>query len=76
MNPKDLEASRVAMAAIAPIFDSMETVMNSCGPVDMLQAYVIALNVIQEINMDKPTLEKFVAVLMADRTHHALTGAP
>jgi hypothetical protein len=61
------------MTAIAPIFDSLEQVINSHGPVDLAEAYFIALRAVAEVDMDKPTLEKFVAVLMADRTHQAVT---
>lgn len=62
-----------AMEAIAPVLDSMEAEINKRGPVDMLTAYQIALGAVQTINMDKDLLEKFVAVLMADRTYHAPT---
>jgi hypothetical protein len=61
------------MAAIVPIFDSLELAINSQGPVDLVEAYFVALGAIREIGMSKPTLERFVAVLMADRTHHVIT---
>jgi hypothetical protein len=68
------DASMAAMEAIAPIFDSLESAINSQGPVDMVEAYFIALKALREVGMDKATLERFVAVLMADRTHHAISS--
>jgi hypothetical protein len=65
-----------AMAAIAPVFDSLEREVNRYGPVDMVTAYLIALAAVREVDMDKATLERFVAVLMADRTHHAVEMTP
>jgi hypothetical protein len=61
-----------AMEAIAPILDGLETAINSEGPVDLLTAYAIALGALREVDMAKPRLEQFVAVLLADRTHHAI----
>ena len=71
-----LERQRAAMAHIAPIFDALEEAVNRCGPIDMVQAYIVALDAVREVDMDKTTLEQFVAVLMADRTHHAPTVIP
>jgi hypothetical protein len=73
VSPDEWAASRDAMAAIAPIFDQLERVINGHGPVDMMTAYCVALGAIQEVDMDKASLERFVAVLMADRTHHAIS---
>jgi hypothetical protein len=75
MNP-DPEWAAVnaeAMAAIAPVLDSLEAEVNSRGPIDLITAYIVALGAIRVVDMDKGMLEKFVAVLIADRTHHAIT---
>jgi hypothetical protein len=64
---------QAAMTAIAPIFDELEAAINASGPIDMVTAYLIALGAVRAINMDKTTLEQFVAVLMADRTYTAVT---
>jgi hypothetical protein len=76
MSPEEFDASKAAMVAIAPIFDLLETAINRHGPVNMMQAYCIALAAVQEVDMDKATLERFVAVLMADRTHQAIEMTP
>jgi hypothetical protein len=73
MDDEWVKANAESMARIAPILDSLEAEINSQGPVDLLQAYVIAYGAIKEVDMDKEHLERFVAVLMADRTHHAIT---
>jgi hypothetical protein len=74
MNPDWDEVQRgiAAMQAIAPVLDSLEEEVNKAGPVDLMQAYFIALGALREVGMEKATLEKFVAVLIADRTHHAV----
>jgi hypothetical protein len=69
-----LGQQREAMAAIAPIFDELEAKINSHGPVDMVQAYIIMMGALRELDMDKTSLEQFVAVLMADRTYTAPTA--
>jgi hypothetical protein len=71
-----LEAQKKAMEEIAPILDSLEESVNQCGPVDMLQAYLVALRALREVDMDKAILEKFVCVMVADRVHHVATGVP
>ena len=73
MTPDEFEESKAAMEAVAPIFDQLEQAINSCGPIDMLGAYFVALGAVREVDMDKATLERFVAVLMADRTPHAVS---
>ena len=67
-----MEDQMKAMQQIAPVLDSLEEAINREGSVNLMQAYMIALGAIREVNMDKPRLEQFVAVLMADRTHHAV----
>lgn len=62
------------MKAIAPVLDSLEAEVNANGPIDLMTAYIVALDALQVIDMDKGMLERFVAVLIADRTHHAITA--
>ena len=73
MSPEWAEEQAAAMARIAPVLDLLEAEVNKQGPVDLMTAYEVALAALKIIDMDKPVLERFVAVLIADRTHHAIT---
>ena len=72
MNDDWMADQMAAMQRIAPVLDSLEEAINRQGSVNLMQAYMIALRALQEVDMDKHRLEQFVAVLMADRTHHAV----
>jgi hypothetical protein len=66
---------KAAMERIAPLFDQLEAAVNKVGPLDLVGAYIVALRAIREVDLDKPMLEKFVAVLLADRTYQVV-GEP
>jgi hypothetical protein len=74
MSPEWAHTQAAALKAIAPVLDSLEAEVNRHGPIDLMTAYMVALGALEVVDMDKPMLERFVAVLIADRTHHAITG--
>jgi hypothetical protein len=69
MDDQERREHMAAMAACAGIFDSLTEALNREQPLDLMEAYLLCLGALKVIDMDKNTLEKFVAVLMADRTH-------